>query len=56
MKTKKCCNCDNQTLQKDGICVICKIGIARMYTELADLLSKQKTKLKVAKVRQRRRA
>ena len=56
MKAKKCLHCDNQTLQKDGICVICKVGIARMYTELADLLNKEKTKLKAAKMRQRRRA
>ena len=56
MKANKCMHCDNQTLQKDGICVICKIGVARMYTELADLLNKEKTKIKMraAKIRQRR--
>jgi len=40
MKTNKCVKCDNKTLQKDGICVVCRIGLTGMYTELADLLKK----------------
>lgn len=40
MKTKKCKKCDNETYQEDGICVICKIGITRIYEELVNLLKK----------------
>jgi len=38
MKAKKCKQCNNETFQKDGICVICRIGITPVYTELVDLL------------------
>jgi hypothetical protein len=40
MKTNKCVKCDNKTFQKDNICVVCRIGLTGMYTELADLLKK----------------
>jgi hypothetical protein len=56
MKANKCIHCDNQTFQKDGICVICRIGIARMYTELASVLNKEESriKLRASKLRHRR--
>jgi len=38
MKSNKCKQCENETFQKEGICVICKIGITPIYTELVDLL------------------
>ncbi len=40
MKANKCRECDNETYQKDSICVICRIGITRIYEELVDLLNK----------------
>jgi hypothetical protein len=40
MKTNKCVRCDNKTFQEDKICVVCKIGLTGIYTELADLLKK----------------
>jgi hypothetical protein len=43
MKGKKCTQCDNDTYQKDGICVSCKIGITKMYDELKELM-KENTK------------
>jgi len=55
VKANKCKNCDNQTFQKDGICVSCRIGINEMYTELADLLQKDtKWNLQTAKIAHRR--
>ena len=42
MKAHKCTQCDNTTLQKDGICVICKLGISQMHEELVDLMKKKK--------------
>jgi hypothetical protein len=42
MKAHKCMHCDNQTHQKDSICVSCKLGITQMYTELVDLMKKDK--------------
>ncbi len=46
MKHNKCTNCNNDTFQKDGICVICKLGLTQMYAELA-ALSKKKNKLRL---------
>lgn len=40
MKTNKCIKCDNKTFQKDNICVVCRIGLTGIYSELADLLKK----------------
>jgi hypothetical protein len=40
MKTNKCIRCDNKTFQEDNICVVCKIGLTGIYTELVDLLKK----------------
>ncbi len=40
MKAKKCLECDNETYQEDGICVLCKIGITRIDDELIDALKK----------------
>jgi hypothetical protein len=40
VKTNKCVRCDNKTFQEDKICVVCKIGLTGIYTELADLLKK----------------
>lgn len=40
MKTNKCATCGNKTFQEDSICVVCKIGITGIYTELIDLLKK----------------
>jgi hypothetical protein len=40
MKAHKCAKCDNKTFQKDDICVICKIGLTGIYTDLVDLLKK----------------
>ena len=40
MKTSKCIKCDNKTFQEDNICVVCKIGLTVIYTELLDLLKK----------------
>jgi hypothetical protein len=55
MKANKCINCDNQTFQKDGICVSCKLGLKQMYTELVDPLQKDtKWNLQTAKIAQRR--
>ncbi len=56
MKANKCMHCDNRTFQKDGICVICRIGIAGMCAELARLLNKEENriKLRAAKLRRRR--
>jgi hypothetical protein len=42
MKAHKCTNCDNTTHQKDGICVICRLGITQMHEELVDLMKKKK--------------
>jgi hypothetical protein len=42
MKAKKCQKCENTTLQKDGICVSCHLGLTQMYGELIDLLKKDK--------------
>lgn len=42
MKSKKCLQCDNDTYQKDGICVSCKIGISKMYDELKDLMKENR--------------
>lgn len=42
MKVHKCLQCDNKTHQKDGICVSCRLGITQMYTELAELMKKDK--------------
>jgi len=42
MKAHKCMKCDNTTNQKDGICVICRLGITQMHTELVDLMKKKK--------------
>ena len=51
----KCKNCDNQTFQKDGICVSCRIGINQLYTQLTDLLQKDtKCNLQTAKMAHRR--
>ena len=46
MKHHKCTNCNNDTFQKDGVCVICKLGLTQMYAELA-ALSKKKNKLRL---------
>jgi hypothetical protein len=43
MKGKKCTQCKNDTYQKDGICVSCRIGISKMYDELKELM-KENTK------------
>ncbi len=40
MKANKCVKCDNKTFQADKICVVCRIGLTGIYTELADLLKK----------------
>ncbi|MEW6417647.1 MAG: hypothetical protein AB1480_05955 [Nitrospirota bacterium] len=40
MKVYKCIKCNNKTHQEDSICVICKIGITQMFSELVDLLKK----------------
>lgn len=54
MKARKCTQCDNSTHQEDGVCVICKIGITQIYSELIELLKKDKNfnvrKLKIAKM------
>jgi len=42
MKAHKCTKCDNQTFQKDSICVSCKLGLSQMHAELKDLLKKDK--------------
>jgi hypothetical protein len=42
MKAHKCMKCENTTNQKDGICVICRLGITQMHTELVDLMKKKK--------------
>ena len=55
MKAKKCSYCENTTYQKDGVCVLCSIGLPSMYSELVGLLKKDKGfkdhKLKVAATR-----
>ncbi len=40
MKVNKCVTCGNKTFQEDKICVVCRIGITGIYTELVDLLKK----------------
>lgn len=42
MKVKKCTQCNNNTYQKDGICVSCRIGISKMYDELKELMDDNK--------------
>jgi hypothetical protein len=42
MKVKKCTQCNNNTYQKDSICVSCKIGISKMYDELKELMEENK--------------
>jgi len=42
MKVKKCTQCNNNTYQKDGICVSCRIGISKMYDELKELMEENK--------------
>ncbi len=42
MKAKKCSQCNNNTYQKDGICVACRIGIGKMYDELKELMTDAK--------------
>ncbi len=42
MKVNKCTQCNNNTYQKDGICVSCRIGISKMYDELKDLMKEDK--------------
>jgi hypothetical protein len=42
MKINKCIKCENTTRQPDGICVVCKLGISQMHTELISLLKKKK--------------
>jgi hypothetical protein len=55
MKTNKCVKCDNKTLQKDNICVVCRIGLTGMYTELTDLLKKgNKPSLRTVKISETR--
>ncbi len=55
MKAKKCTYCENTTYQKDGVCVLCNIGLPSMYSELVTLLKKDKEfkvqKLKIAATR-----
>ena len=38
MKSKKCLECGNETRDEDGICVLSKKDITKMYKELMDLL------------------
>ena len=40
MKTRKCIKCDNKTHQEDSICVICKIDLTRMFSDLVESLKK----------------
>ena len=40
MKTNKCVKCDNKTFQKDNVCVVCRIGLTGIYSELEELLKK----------------
>jgi len=50
MKTNKCIKCDNKTFQRDNICVVCRIGLTGIYTELSELLKKgNKGNLRTAK-------
>jgi len=42
MKVNKCTQCNNNTYQKDGICVSCRIGISKMYDELKELMKEDK--------------
>ena len=55
MKAKKCTYCENTTHQKDGVCVLCSIGLPSMYSELVSLLKENKggksQKLKIAATR-----
>ena len=37
-KTNKCVKCNNKTFQEDGVCVVCRICLTGLYTELVDLL------------------
>lgn len=54
MKARKCIKCDNSTHQEDGVCVICRLGIKQVYSDLIDLLKKDKNfnfrRLKIAKI------
>jgi hypothetical protein len=55
MKAKKCVYCENATYQKNGVCVLCSIGLPSMYSELVGLVKKEKRikiqKLKIAATR-----
>lgn len=42
IKLTKCSECNTETYQRDGICVLCKTGINQMYRELIELLRKEK--------------
>jgi hypothetical protein len=44
MKTKKirkCLKCGTETTLKDGICVLCKVGITTMHDDLIGLLKQE---------------
>ena len=51
MKTTRCTVCNNETYQKDCICVLCKSYITKTYKELIDLLTvDKKCKLRRASI------
>jgi hypothetical protein len=39
MEATKCIQCGKETLQKDGVCVICRTGITLLHEELVALLA-----------------
>jgi hypothetical protein len=39
MEATKCKECGKETLQKDGLCVICRTGITLMHEELVALIA-----------------
>jgi hypothetical protein len=49
MKANKCIKCENKTFQKDGLCVVCRIGISTIYVELTELLKTGKAGMPVMK-------
>lgn len=48
MKQRKCEKCNNTTRQEDGICVICKLGLSQMSSELKEMMKKPNKRMKAA--------